>query len=91
MKPMPKNTGPMSAADYVELIRGAAVYEVASETPLELARNLSLRLDNRILMKREDLQSVFSFKLRGAYNKLATLPQEILEAGIICSSGGNHG
>ncbi len=90
MKPMSKNTAPISSADYVELIRGAAVYEVASETPLDLARNLSLRLDNRILMKREDLQSVFSFKLRGAYNKLTTLPQEILEAGIICSSAGNH-
>ena len=90
MKPMSKNTGPMSSADYAELIRGAAVYEVASKTPLDLARNLSLRLDNRILMKREDLQSVFSFKLRGAYNKLTTLPQEILEAGIICSSAGNH-
>jgi threonine dehydratase len=57
---------------------------------LELASNLSARLGNRILLKREDLQPVFSFKLRGAYNKLTTLPQEILEAGIICSSAGNH-
>ena len=78
-------------ADYVELIRNAAVYEVASKTPLDLARNLSLRLGNRILMKREDLQSVFSFKLRGAYNKLSAMPQDVLEAGIICSSAGNHG
>ncbi len=90
MKPMPKNAEPLVAADYVELIRSAAVYDVASKTPLDLARNLSLRLDNRILMKREDLQSVFSFKLRGAYNKLTTLPQDVLQAGIICSSAGNH-
>jgi len=90
MKPMPKNTEPMVAADYVELIRSAAVYDVASKTPLDLARNLSLRLGNRILLKREDLQSIFSFKLRGAYNKLTTLPQDTLEAGIICSSAGNH-
>ena len=66
------------------------MYDVASETPLELASNLSERLENRILLKREDLQPVFSFKLRGAYNKLTTLPQETLEAGIICSSAGNH-
>ncbi len=78
-------------ADYVELIRNAAVYDVASETPLDLAHNLSLRLKNRILMKREDLQSVFSFKLRGAYNKLSAMPQDVLEAGVICSSAGNHG
>ena len=78
-------------ADYVELIRNAAVYDVASETPLDLAHNLSLRLENRILMKREDLQSVFSFKLRGAYNKLSAMPQDVLEAGVICSSAGNHG
>jgi threonine dehydratase len=90
MKPMPKNPEPMVTADYVELIRGAAVYDVASKTPLDLAHNLSSRLGNRILLKREDLQSVFSFKLRGAYNKLATLPKETLEAGIICSSAGNH-
>jgi threonine dehydratase len=76
--------------DYITLIDEAKVYDVASETPLELARNLSARLGNRIFMKREDLQPVFSFKLRGAYNKLATLPQEALDAGVICSSAGNH-
>jgi len=80
----------MNTTDYLTRIRNARVYEVASETPLELASNLSARLGNRILLKREDLQPVFSFKLRGAYNKLTTLPQEILEAGIICSSAGNH-
>jgi threonine dehydratase len=90
MKAMPKNTEPMQVADYVELIRAAAVYDVASKTPLELAVNLSSRLGNRIFLKREDLQSVFSFKLRGAYNKLTTLSQEVLDGGIICSSAGNH-
>lgn len=80
----------MSTSDYLQRIRAARVYDVASRTPLELAANLSLRLGNRILLKREDLQSVFSFKLRGAYNKLTTLSQETLEAGIICSSAGNH-
>ena len=80
----------MNTTDYLKRIRDASVYDVASETPLELASNLSERLGNRILLKREDLQPVFSFKLRGAYNKLTTLPQETLEAGIICSSAGNH-
>ena len=76
--------------EYITLINEAKVYDVASKTPLELARNLSARLGNRIFMKREDLQPVFSFKLRGAYNKLATLPQAALDAGVICSSAGNH-
>jgi len=80
----------MSTTDYLKRIREARVYDVASETPLDPARNLSVRLGNRILLKREDLQPVFSFKLRGAYNKLTTLPQETLQAGIICSSAGNH-
>lgn len=80
----------MRIDEYITLIDEASVYDVASETPLELASNLSARLGNRILMKREDLQPVFSFKLRGAYNKLATLSQEALNAGVICSSAGNH-
>ncbi len=80
----------MEIDEYIRLIDEASVYDVASETPLELAGNLSARLGNRILMKREDLQQVFSFKLRGAYNKLATLSQEALDAGVICSSAGNH-
>jgi threonine dehydratase len=80
----------MKITDYVTLIDNASVYDVASESPLELATNLSLRLKNRILMKREDLQSVFSFKLRGAYNKLASLSDSALEKGVICSSAGNH-
>ena len=59
--------------DYLEKVLNAQVYDVASETPLDLAGNLSARLGNRILLKREDLQPVFSFKLRGAYNKIASL------------------
>lgn len=80
----------MNTTDYLQRIRDARVYDVASATPLELANNLSERLGNRILLKREDLQPVFSFKLRGAYNKLTTLPEQTLQAGIICSSAGNH-
>ncbi len=76
--------------DYVDLIDAAVVYEVATRTPLELAGNLSARLGNRILLKREDLQPIFSFKLRGAYNKIASLSQQALGAGVICSSAGNH-
>lgn len=76
--------------EYLALIDAACVYEVANETPLELASNLSTRIHNRILMKREDLQPVFSFKLRGAYNKLASLSDDALQAGVICSSAGNH-
>ena len=80
----------MTIDEYITLIDEAKVYDVAIETPLALAKNLSARLGNRIFMKREDLQPVFSFKLRGAYNKLATLPQAALDAGVICSSAGNH-
>lgn len=80
----------MKISEYVQLIEDAAVYDVASITPLELARNLSGRIDNQILMKREDLQPVFSFKLRGAYNKLSSLTDEELQRGVICSSAGNH-
>ncbi|MBT8080666.1 MAG: threonine ammonia-lyase, biosynthetic [Gammaproteobacteria bacterium] len=76
--------------DYPGLIRASSVYDVAVETPLEPAVNLSERLGCRILMKREDLQPVFSFKLRGAYNKLNSLPDAALKGGVICSSAGNH-
>ena len=80
----------MNTSDYLDLIRSAQVYDVADETPLDLAANLSARLDNRVFMKREDLQPVFSFKLRGAYNKIASLPDNALKSGVICSSAGNH-
>ena len=80
----------MSNTDYLDRIAKAQVYDVAEETPLELARNLSARFENRIWLKREDLQPVFSFKLRGAYNKIAALSDDALAAGVICSSAGNH-
>jgi threonine dehydratase len=76
--------------DYLERILTARVYDVAQETPLEVALNLSTRLNNRLLLKREDMQSVFSFKLRGAYNKMAQLPLDRLAQGVIASSAGNH-
>ena len=80
----------MKATDYLNLIRDANVYDVAIKSPLELASILSARLDNQVLMKREDLQPVFSFKLRGAYNKISGLTDEELANGVICSSAGNH-
>lgn len=76
--------------DYLQLILTARVYDVAQETPLEYAPNLSKRLNNQLLLKREDMQSVFSFKLRGAYNKMAQLPPDILAQGVIAASAGNH-
>ena len=75
---------------YLRRILTAQVYDVAVETELELAKNLSRRLDNRIYLKREDSQPVFSFKLRGAYNKMARLPDAQRARGVICASAGNH-
>ena len=75
---------------YVEKIRNARVYDVAIESPLEPARSLTSRLKNRIWFKREDLQPVFSFKLRGAYNKLVSLSDAEMSNGVLCSSAGNH-
>jgi len=75
---------------YLDAIEHARVYEVARETPLELAPKLSERLGNEVLFKREDLQPVFSFKLRGAYNKIAQLSDEECTHGVICASAGNH-
>ena len=76
--------------DYIKKILTARVYDVAIESPLDVMNRLSRRLNNRVLLKREDLQPVFSFKLRGAYNKIAGLPQDVLEKGVICASAGNH-
>ncbi len=75
---------------YIEKILKARVYDVARETPLEEARGLSERLGNNVLIKREDLQPVFSFKLRGAYNKMASLSDEELSRGVVAASAGNH-
>ncbi len=76
--------------DYPDRIRSTHVYEVARETPLEEAPGLSRRLGNTVLLKREDLQQVFSFKLRGAYNKMAGLAPEQRARGVIAASAGNH-
>ena len=78
------------AIDYLQKILNARVYDVAIETPLDIAGTLSERIGNRILLKREDQQPVFSFKLRGAYNKMAQLGAAQLEAGVIAASAGNH-
>lgn len=75
---------------YIKKILDAKVYDVAIETPIDEARLMSKRLDNQVLIKREDLQSVFSFKLRGAYNKMKSLTPEQLSRGVIAASAGNH-
>jgi threonine dehydratase len=82
MTPMQEN--------YVDRILKAKVYDVAVETSLEAAPRLSRRLDNRVWFKREDLQPVFSFKIRGAYNKIAQLSPISAQRGVICASAGNH-
>ncbi len=76
--------------DYLKKILTSRVYDVAIETPLEQAPTLSARTGNPIFLKREDMQSVFSFKLRGAYNKMAQLTPAQLKRGVICASAGNH-
>ena len=77
-------------SEYLNRILLSRVYDVAVETPLDEAKTLSRRLGNRILLKREDHQPVFSFKLRGAYNKMARLSPEDLRRGVIAASAGNH-
>jgi len=76
--------------DYLQKILNARVYDLAQETPLDFAPNLSGRIGNRLYLKREDMQPVFSFKLRGAYNKIAHLSADKLKRGVICASAGNH-
>ena len=83
-------TRALQPADYLKKILTARVYDVAIESALEPARALSRRLHNTVLLKREDQQSVRSFKLRGAYNKMAQLSPEQLKKGVICASAGNH-
>jgi threonine dehydratase len=82
--------GRRTAQDYLQRILTARVYDVAKETALDPARGLSRRLGNQVLLKREDQQPVFSFKLRGAYNKMVRLPADVLARGVICASAGNH-
>mgnify|MGYP001207946794 CR=1 FL=1 len=76
--------------EYVKKILTSRVYDVAIETPLQPARQLSERLSNQILLKREDLQPVFSFKIRGAYNRMAQLTDEERARGVVTASAGNH-
>ena len=83
-------TSVLQPADYLKKILTARVYDVAVETPLEPARALGQRLHNTVLLKREDQQPVHSFKLRGAYNKMAHLTPGQLQKGVICASAGNH-
>jgi len=80
----------LKPSDYLKKILNARVYDVATESALEPAKNLSKRLHNTVLLKREDQQAVHSFKLRGAYNKMAHLTPEQLKKGVICASAGNH-
>ncbi|XP_027366056.1 threonine dehydratase biosynthetic, chloroplastic [Abrus precatorius] len=82
--------GVINAMGYLTNILSSKVYDVAIESPLQLAPKLSKRLRVNLWLKREDLQPVFSFKLRGAYNMMAKLSSEQLEKGVICSSAGNH-
>jgi threonine dehydratase len=79
---------PTKTPDYLRLILNSKVYEVLNETPLVYATNLSAKLGNDIYLKREDLQEVFSFKIRGAYNFMASIPKEERWKGVItCSAG----
>jgi threonine dehydratase len=87
---LPPSACTLQPADYLIKILNARVYDVAVESALEPAKNLSSRLHNTVLLKREDQQPVFSFKLRGAYNKLAHLSPEQRQRGVICASAGNH-
>ena len=80
----------LTPQDYLQKTLNARVYDVAIVTPLQTAKNLSQRLGNTVLLKREDQQEVHSFKLRGAYNKMANLSPAQLKKGVICASAGNH-
>ena len=76
--------------DYLERILSARVYDVAIESPLDPAPALTARLGNNLFLKREDMQPVFSFKIRGAYNKMVRIGASDLRRGVIASSAGNH-
>ncbi|MBI2734398.1 MAG: threonine ammonia-lyase, biosynthetic, partial [Aquabacterium sp.] len=83
-------TAPLTIQAYLQKILTSKVYDVAIESPLDEARSLSRRLGHKVYLKREDQQPVFSFKLRGAYNKMAHLSRAHLAKGVICASAGNH-
>ena len=78
------------SVNYLSKILNSTVYDVAEVTPLEEAASLSKKYGCRFLLKREDLQSVHSFKLRGAYNKMSQLPKAAIEKGVLAASAGNH-
>mmetsp|Transcript_10082 Transcript_10082/g.11782 ORF Transcript_10082/g.11782 Transcript_10082/m.11782 type:complete len:638 (-) Transcript_10082:154-2067(-) len=84
------NRSQYSPSDYLKKVLTSKVYDVAVETPLEEAKRLSERVSNTLLLKREDLQPVFSFKIRGAYNRMVNLTKEELSKGVITASAGNH-
>ncbi|MCP1506350.1 threonine dehydratase [Pseudomonas marginalis] len=88
--PVPQTAAPGLLEHYVKKILAAPVYDLAVRTPLQVAPALSLLLDNQVLLKREDLQPTFSFKIRGAYNKLMQLSAEQKACGVITASAGNH-
>lgn len=89
-RPAKAAVAPLSETDYLKKILTARVYDVAHETALEPAVSLSARIGNQVLLKREDTQQVFSFKLRGAYNKMSHLTPTQRDRGVICASAGNH-
>src|SRR5262249_18047612 len=90
--PIPDSTGltAPTGEQMLRLILTSRVYDVCRETPLDLAPRLSARLGRNVLFKREDLQPVFSFKLRGAYNRIAHLTEAERARGVIAASAGNH-
>ena len=86
----PRSKRKLTPADYLKKILTAKVYDVAHESALDVAPVLSKKLKNQVLLKREDQQPVFSFKLRGAYNKMVQLTASQLKKGVVCASAGNH-
>ena len=75
---------------YLDLIAESKVYDVAENTPMTFASNLSSKLKNEVFLKREDMQPIFSFKIRGAYNKIANLSEQQQKRGVLTASAGNH-
>ncbi|MDO7651140.1 MAG: pyridoxal-phosphate dependent enzyme, partial [Gammaproteobacteria bacterium] len=86
-----KKTGSFkSSKKYLDLIANSKVYDVATNTPISYAANISTKLGNDVFLKREDMQPIFSFKIRGAYNKIANLTPQQKKRGVITASAGNH-
>ena len=86
-----KKTGSFkSSKKYLDLIANSKVYDVATNTPISFAANISTKLGNDVFLKREDMQPIFSFKIRGAYNKIANLTPQQKKRGVLTASAGNH-